>query len=249
MGCLLRTGSEQLSDSTLPGISFPVMLRASMSPVLTPPGPAERGCADDPAAVISHAAFFSRNSSMDAESLFQCVDSFLDLLTAREVPSVLAGGLALLVHAEGRNTKNLDLIVAFSDILELPGLALEERNEWFARGSFGPLRVDFLFTANPLFSDVAGYRSETNTFRRHRLRVASAEGLLQLKLFALPSLYRQGQTARAALYEADIALLLLTCSVSDDELLNVLRPHMIDSDISALADVLRDIRVRLKRKF
>jgi hypothetical protein len=143
----------------------------------------------------------------------------------------------------------LNIIVALPDILDLPGLVIEDRNEWFARGAFGPLRVDFLFTANPLFSDIAIHRAVEHTFRRHQLRVATPEGLLQLKLFALPSLYRQGQTARAALYESDIALLLLASPVSDDQLLTTLGPHMIDSDIRALGDVLRDIRTRLNRKF
>lgn len=31
----------------------------------------------------------------------------------------------------------------------LPGFQLKERNEWFASGTSGPLRVDLLFTANP----------------------------------------------------------------------------------------------------
>lgn len=206
-------------------------------------------CGADPAVVISRARFFSPQSVMDPDSLFASVDAFLDLLVARGVPHVLVGGLALLVHAEGRNTEDLDIIVAVPDIAELPGLVIEERNEWFARAAFGPLRVDLLFTANPLFANIAAHHAQEHEFRRHHLRVASPEGLLQLKLFALPSLYRQGQTARAALYESDIALLLLATPVSDEQLLDALRPHMIDSDIRALAGVLGDVRAQLGRKF
>lgn len=220
-----------------------------MLSALTPPAPPMRGCPDDPAEVISEAGFFSRDSIMDADSLFASVDTFLSLLAERRIPFVLVGGLALLVHAEGRNTKDLDIIVALPDVLDFPGLAIEDRNEWFARGAFGPLHVDLLFTANPLFADVAARHAEEHTFRRHRLRVATPEGLLQLKLFALPSLYRQGQTARAALYESDITLLLLAAPVSDTSLLEALRPHMIESDIHALANVLKDVRARLARKF
>ena len=38
---------------------------------------------------------------------------------------------------------------------------------------------------------------------------ATPEGLILLKLYALPSLYRQSELRRANLYEADLAALLL----------------------------------------
>ena len=112
-----------------------------------------------------------------------------------------------------------------------------------------PLRVDLLFTVNPLFASVAAQHVEARTFRGHTLSVATAEGLLLLKLYALPSLYRQGQIARAALYESDLALLLLAHPVEDETLLTALQPHMTDGDIHALAEVLRDVRARMRRKF
>ena len=63
----------------------------------------------------------------------------------------------------------------------------------------------------------------TVALRRHQTRVveidgrptpcATAQGLLTLKLFALPSLYRQGENSRAAVYEAEISSLLGTGEV------------------------------------
>ncbi len=162
---------------------------------------------------------------------------------------MLVGGLAVLVHTNGRNTRDLSFIVSLPDVTGIPGLVLENQNEWFANGSFGPLRVDFLFTSNKLFAEVAERHAGDHEFLRHRLRVASAEGLILLKLFALPSLYRQGQIQRASLYESDIASLMAANPVPDEKLLEALRPHMIESDIRALGDVLRDVRARLGRKF
>ena len=186
---------------------------------------------------------------MDTDSLYSSAETLFALLQERQIPHVLVGGLALLFHAESRNTEDVDLIVALTDIQALPGLVIEERNEWFAKAAFGPLRVDLLFTVNPLFARVAAEHVETRTFRGHTLSVATAEGLLLLKLYALPSLYRQGQIARAAVYEADLALLLLAHPVEDEALLFPLSPHMTDSDIHALAEVLRDVRARMGRKF
>ena len=186
---------------------------------------------------------------MNTDSLYASAETLFALLDERRIPHVLVGGLALLFHAESRNTEDVDLIVALPDMQALPGLVIEERNEWFAKAAFGPLRVDLLFTVNPLFARVAAEHVETRTFRGHTLSVATAEGLLLLKLYALPSLYRQGQIARAAVYESDLALLLLACPVEDDKLLSALRPHMSEGDVHALSEVLRDVRTRMGRKF
>jgi hypothetical protein len=220
-----------------------------MSSILVPPPASPRSPAQDPAAVVSMARFFSPRSIMDTDSLYSSAERLFALLEELRIPHVLVGGLALLFHAEARNTEDVDLIVALPDIQALPGLVIEDRNEWFAKAGFGPLRVDLLFTVNPLFAGVAAKHVETRTFHGHTLCVATAEGLLLLKLYALPSLYRQGQIARAALYESDIALLLLANPVEDEALLSGLRPHMSDSDIHALAEVLRDVRARMTRKF
>jgi hypothetical protein len=220
-----------------------------MSVTFQPPALDLRHPAQDLSAVLSMAQFFSPRSPMNADSLYASAETLFTLLEQKQIPHVLVGGLALLFHAESRNTEDVDLIVALPDIQTLPDLTIEERNEWFAKAAFGLLRVDLLFTVNPLFALVAAQHVEARTFRGHTLRVATAEGLLLLKLYALPSLYRQGQIARATLYESDLALLLLAHPVDDEKLLAALRPHMIDSDLHALADVLRDVRARMDRKF
>ncbi len=216
---------------------------------ISPPPLDRRNPSQDLSAVLSMAGYFSPRSNMNTESLYSNAEALFTLLEQRSIPHVLVGGLALLFHTESRNTEDVDLIVALPDLEALPDLHVEERNEWFAKTSYGSLRVDLLFTANPLFAYVADRHVETHTFRGHTLHVASAEGLLLLKLYALPSLYRQGQIARATLYESDIALLLLSRPVVDEDLLSVLRTHMPASDIQALVGVLTDLRARMGRKF
>lgn len=66
-----------------------------------------------------------------------------------------------------------------------------------------------------------------------------------VKLFALPSLYRQGNIQRAALYESDILQLLLHQPTPCETLLAQLQAHMPPSDINALRQILTEIQHRL----
>ena len=63
--------------------------------------------------------------------------------------------------------------------------------------------------------------------------------------FTLPSLYRQGNVGRADLCETDILQLLRLEPHTDESLLSQLRPHVISTDLNALAGVLSDLRRRL----
>jgi hypothetical protein len=220
-----------------------------MNAVYQPPLPLNRAVRLDPSLVLRLVNYFSANHPTAAESLFDNAELLFSRLTTQGIPHVLVGGLALLMHSEGRNTEDVDLIMALPDVAQLPEFTMEDKNEWFGRGKFGELQVDLLFTANPVFALVEKMFTEKKSFRGHSLQVATPEGLLILKLYALPSLYRQGQTGRASIYESDIALLLIVNPVSDEQLLQKLTPHMMESDITALREVLLDVRSRLARKF
>ena len=71
------------------------------------------------------------------------------------------------------------------------------------------------------------------------------EGLVLLKLFFLPSLYRQGQIDRAAIYETDILQLLRSHPMETTPLLDQLRPHMPESDLRALYQIVGEIHTRI----
>jgi hypothetical protein len=70
------------------------------------------------------------------------------------------------------------------------------------------LQIDILLTQNPLFKKVLRKYSKVQPFLDYNIPLATVEGLLLLKLYALPSLYRQGNFARVGIYENDIATLL-----------------------------------------
>ncbi|MGI8927026.1 MAG: hypothetical protein ACR2HN_10320 [Tepidiformaceae bacterium] len=74
---------------------------------------------------------------------------------------------------------------------------------------------------------------------------ATPEGLVYLKLFALPSLSRRGENARAALYETDIRLLLSAHDIDTDSLLAVLQTDMLASDVSVLRGLVLETRSRI----
>lgn len=184
---------------------------------------------------------------MNEEILLTRTKNLLAALDAGGVSHVLVGGLALLQYVDGRNTRDIDLILALQDLPRLPGFVLREKNEWFGSGDCGPLRVDLLFTVNPFFAEIAQRHSKKRQFLETTLNCATPEGIILLKLFALPSLYRQGAVERADLYETDILQLLRLESVPDRILLDQLRPHVSESDLNALADVLIDLRQRLSK--
>lgn len=172
---------------------------------------------------------------------------FLGELSSSGIPHVLVGALAMLQYVDGRTTRDIDFIVATEDLERLPGFILEEGNEWFATGTSGPLRVDLLFTANPFFALILECYSEPRVFLDSKIQCATPEGIVLLKLFALPSLYRQGNVDRAALYETDILQLLHHHPVAHEGLLETLAAYMSGSDIRALRIVLQDIHNRIQR--
>ena len=72
-------------------------------------------------------------------------------------------------------------------------------------------------------------------------------GLLTLKCYALPSLYRQGEFSRASIYENDILLLLLNYSVNLDRVIDILSDHLLASDLNEIRSILEGIQRRIQR--
>lgn len=211
-----------------------------------PPEPRVLHDVTDPASVIREAEV--SYGSPDGSGLTQATSRFLQSLNEHHISHLLVGAMAMLQHIDGRPTRDIDLIIALKDLDKIPGYQLEERNEWFATGTVGPVRVDLLFTENPLFNEVLANHAETRILLDTPIRCATAEGIILLKLFALPSLYRQGNARRAAIYETDILQLLLLQPLDFQSLLLQLQPHMTPSDINALHQVLADIQHRIDHR-
>ena len=179
--------------------------------------------------------------------LFAATRRLFELLESRDIAYVLVGGMAMLQYVRGRNTRDIDLIMSPSELDRLPEFEISSQDGDFARGNFEGVQVDLLLTTNALFTLVRDEHSEAREFAEHSVRCATPEGLVLLKLFALPSLYRQGEGVRAAIYEADIRGLLTVGKIDTDALLSMLRGVMLKTDVEELSRVVSDIRGAMTR--
>lgn len=169
------------------------------------------------------------------------------LLRERAIPYLLVGGIAMLRYVEGRNTEDIDLLMSLPSLQQLPEITIEERDEYFVRGRFRTVRVDVLLTANALFAEAQQSFGTVHCFAELEVPTATPEGLVLLKLYALPSLYRQGLFDRVSVYEADIASLLQRHRPAVAPLLQRLEAHLEPGDMHELRVIVRDIEARIAR--
>lgn len=184
---------------------------------------------------------------MSDSALLDAVDRLFSLLEERRTEYLLVGGIALLQYVDGRNTEDIALIMALSALEELPEIRKVGQEQDFARGDFEGLRIDLLLTSNPLF-ETARHRYETRQrFVEREIPCSTPEGLVLLKLYALPSLYRQGDLTRVALYETDILTLMHQYRVDLEPLFRELALHLSPTDLAALRKITDEIRQRIER--
>ena len=184
---------------------------------------------------------------MNSDSLIQSVQDFFTLLEQRKIDYVLVGGIAILHYIEGRNTQDLDVLMAVSSLEKLPELKVSSQDLYFVRASYNELQIDILLTQNPLFKKVHSQYSKVENFLDRNIPLATVEGLLLLKLYALPSLYRQGNFARVGIYENDIATLLHDYQPDMTALLNELSNYVNENDFEEIKGVVSDIQKRIQR--
>jgi hypothetical protein len=184
---------------------------------------------------------------MNSDSLIQSVQDFFSLLEQRKIDYVLVGGIAILHYIEGRNTQDLDVLMAVSALEKLPELKIQNQDLYFVRASYNELQIDILLTQNPLFKKVHSQYSKVENFLDRNIPLATVEGLLLLKLYALPSLYRQGNFARVGIYENDIATLLHDYQPNMSPLWSELSQYVNERDLAEIKGVVTDIQNRIKR--
>lgn len=201
--------------------------------------------------VIQNAVVFNfqnwREGLMNTEGLLQNVVDLFALLNDRQIEYLLVGGVALLQYIEGRNTEDIDLIVALSALEKVPEIKIKSQDINFARGNLGQLQIDFLLTRNHLFKKIQQHYATTQHFIEQEIPCATVEGLLLLKLYALPSLYRQGNFARVGIYENDIATLMNDYRPDLEPLFKELAGHLSDTDLASVREIVAEIKQRLKR--
>ena len=184
---------------------------------------------------------------MNSDSLLQSVQDLFAVLEQRKIDYALAGGIALLHYVEGRNTQDLDLLMALASLEKLPELKILSQDMYFVRANYGELQIDILLTQNPLFKKVHAKYSQVQHFLDRDIRIATVEGLLLLKLYALPSLYRQGNFARVGLYENDVATLLHYYQPNLARLLTSLAKYVNESDLAEIKGIVADVEKRIER--
>ncbi|HEY6233080.1 MAG TPA: hypothetical protein VIW64_17585 [Pyrinomonadaceae bacterium] len=184
---------------------------------------------------------------MNPDLLIETVARFFSLLRDRQIDYVLVGGIALLQYVEGRNTEDIDLIMAVSALERLPEVQVETRDSDFARGRFNDLKVDVLLTSNPLFDEARKRYSTMRHFVEEDIRCATVEGLILLKLYALPSLYRHGNFTRVGLYENDVATLMQVHNPPIEPILAELSRHLSETDRTQVREIVTEIRRRIAR--
>jgi len=201
--------------------------------------------------VIRNAIVFNtknwQGDRMNSDSLIQSVQNLFTLLEERKIDYVLVGGIALLHYVEGRNTQDLDLLMALSALDKLPELKVTHQELNFVRAEYGELQIDVLLTTNPLFKRVHDEHAHVQQFLDGDIPIASVEGLLLLKLYALPSLYRQGNFARVGIYENDIATLLYETQPDVSQLLTGLSGYVCESDLAKIKNILAELQNRIRR--
>lgn len=189
----------------------------------------------------------SQGEAVSTDNLIQNVDELFNLLDERQIDYLLVGGIALLQYTEGRNTQDIDLIMAVSALERLPEIEIIDRNDNFARGRFKELQIDLLLTNNPLFDKVKTDFATRQQFVEKTIPCATVEGLMLLKLYALPSLYRQGNFARVGIYENDVATLMQLYRPAVAPILNEVAKHLSATDLKAVNEIIGEIQQRITR--
>jgi hypothetical protein len=174
----------------------------------------------------------------------------LDLFTSLRACGaefLLVGGVALLKYVDGRNTDDVDLIVAAGIENRISELVIEARTPDTPRGRFRSLRIDLHWLAHPVFRLVRDQHATVHAFAEIPVPCATVAGLVLLKLYALPALYEQGALQRAALYEGDITMLCERHRPELEPILQALKPHLASGQLDELRRITDEIIERLSR--
>lgn len=148
-------------------------------------------------------------------------------------------------HLVGRNTQDIDLLVPADPLERIPEVRIVDRRGTFAQGEFDGLQVDFLLGSHALFDLVRQKHATRERFADRELVCATVPGLLLLKRFALPALYRQGRFSRVEDYEHDAAVLLCEHPTEMDPLFAELSRHLSGSDLAEVRDIVAGIERRI----
>lgn len=181
------------------------------------------------------------------------LDDFLkliELLETKGIDYALVGGVAMMAIApKARATDDYDFIGQRSDFENLSELTKVSADKNFGRYRHNATIVDTLFVENPVFAHALNHYQADCVIAQKTIRSLSPSGIALLKLYALPSLYLQGQHIRVATYEQDLEVLFIVDpDIDEDQLLKFLGKHLVQSQILELKSTCEEIRRKLSRK-
>ena len=176
--------------------------------------------------------------------------AFITLLESRNIDYALVGGAALLTMDDcQRPTDDFDFIIARADIDQIDELKRESNDRNFGRYLYKGTRIDALYRDNPVFDYVMRNCLDSAVIEGKEITRATPEGMILLKLYALPSLYQQGQQRKAVTYENDIlGLLLQSIDINFEKLLKVLSNELLSNQISELRNIVEDCQQRARKQ-
>ncbi len=170
------------------------------------------------------------------------------VLEEHRIEYLLVGGMAMLTYVQGRNTRDVDLLLSVEAMRQIPKLRIQDQNDFFARGQFQSVQVDLLLTTNPLFKTVQERFATTHRFAELRVPAATVEGLVLLKLYALPSLYRQFDWDRIYIYESDVKRLLAYYQPDIEPLFSILKDHISSGEMRELRNLVTEEQERWRHR-
>src|SRR5689334_2999133 len=83
-----------------------------------------------------------RGGVVRTDDLLQTVTRLFALLHERRIEYVLVGGVAMLQYVEGRNTADIDLIMAVPSLRRVPELQITHQESDFVQVTFSGLQID-----------------------------------------------------------------------------------------------------------
>ncbi|MEN8446144.1 MAG: hypothetical protein ABG776_14150 [Cyanobacteria bacterium J06555_13] len=181
------------------------------------------------------------------------LDDFLaliELLETRGIDYALVGGVAMMaITPDARATDDYDFIGQRSDFESLSELSQVSADKNFGRYRHNSTIVDALFVENPVFAHALKQYQADCVIAGKTIRSLSPSGIALLKLYALPSLYLQGQHVRVATYEQDLEVLfIIDPDIDEGALLTFLNKYLVESQVAELKDTCEGIRKKLSRK-
>ena len=195
--------------------------------------------------IVEQGCAFNLFNPMPMGDIRLAIHALFSDLEKHRIAYTLVGEVALLSYVKGRNTQDIDLIVQPEQAVKLFG-SLKKQDDFFGEVEYKGIQVDLLFATHPVFHEVHRHAWTHVWFGEQSVRCATREGLLLIKLHALPSLYRQGVLDRAALYETDILLLHQGETLDDERILAKLEPHLGPQDVQQLRQILAEQKKRTR---